>query len=129
MIEFDCNLSRQNWVQNYNRQNMNNGESGNYEDQISPQCQECNENCMGTFRGNLIIAIGLNNALKAKQKDFFEQNVKLLVKNLQRAIHHHIPNTANVFYVRPLEVPIWQDESENRSRNFDIYDKLIDEVS
>ena len=94
-----------------------------------PICAECNQNCMAEYRGNLIIAIGLNDALKSHQIKYRQhQDVKELIKNLNQTLLELIPHAKNTYFIRPIEVAIWGDADDGSPVNYQVYDDLLDTV-
>lgn len=110
-----------------NRAAAKNGVRGHFP--FNKTCDQCNESCMENYRGNLILAIGLNNALKADKPKFREsQNVKQMLNNLINSIHESIPNAKHIYFIRPLEVPTWADNESTSHHCRQVYDTLMQMV-
>ena len=107
------------------REAAKNGTRGAFK--IDTKCAECGENCMADFGGNLVFAIGLNNALKAHNYSFRTQNVSDLVDNLIATVDELLPNYRTMYFVRPLEVPVWKNDP-NADKNFSTYHDLNKKV-
>ena len=68
------------------------------------RCLHCGENCISTFDGNLILAFGLNNSLKAEQKSFKGQNIQHMFKMIDSTISQMLPKTNRVYYIPAIRV-------------------------
>ena len=73
-------------------------------------CRHCKSECMEDFAGELILVVGLNNALKATRQPFVNfqrkriQNVPAMFKLLDGVLAEMLPK-AKVAFVQPLKVP------------------------
>ena len=54
-------------------------------------CEHCGENCLLNFDGNLVLAFGLNNSLKAENKSFDGQDIPLLFEMIDETIQKMLP--------------------------------------
>ena len=54
-------------------------------------CEYCGENCLLNFEGNLVLAFGLNNSLKAENKSFDGQDIPLLFNMIDETISLMLP--------------------------------------
>ena len=54
-------------------------------------CEYCGENCLLNFDGNLVLAFGLNNSLKAENKSFDGQDIPLLFEMIDETIQKMLP--------------------------------------
>ena len=68
------------------------------------RCLHCGESCISTFDGNLILAFGLNNSLKAEQKSFNGQNIQHMFKMIDSTITQMLPKTNTVYYIPAIRV-------------------------
>ena len=91
-------------------------------------CFYCGKNCMATFDGNLIVAIGLNNALKAQNHQFRSQNVPRMLDNLFATLAEMIPKARETYYIRPIEVPIWTKNEAENEVNYNIYYSILEHL-
>ena len=58
---------------------------------IESCCEYCGENCLLNFEGNLVLAFGLNNSLKAENKSFDGQDIPLLFSMVDETISQMLP--------------------------------------
>ena len=73
-------------------------------------CRHCKQECMENFTGEIVLVVGLNNALKATRQPFVNyqrkrvQNVPAMFKLLDEVLAEMLPK-ATVTFIQPLKVP------------------------
>lgn len=88
-----------------------------------PYCPRCKQNCMRKFNGRLILGIGLNNALKAFEKGFQNQDVKQLLASLIKDVETLLPNLHSYHLIKPIKVPRFG--KEDGADHLEVYNKII----
>jgi len=85
---------------------------------------------MEQFSGNLILGIGLNNALKANSRNYRDSGdpIKQL-ENLIDTINELLPNAKFIYFIRPIEVPIWADNEDASYHCYQAYGALAEKVT
>ena len=68
------------------------------------RCSHCEESCLSNFEGNLILAFGLNNSLKAENKSFNGQNIQHMFKMIDSTINQMLPKVSTVYYIPAIRV-------------------------
>ena len=69
------------------------------------ECAHCCNDCLATFKGSIIVCIGLNNALKAGTRSFRNQNITELMTELESTLTTRAPK-AKIVYVSPISVRV-----------------------
>jgi len=67
-------------------------------------CEYCGENCLLKFDGNLVLAFGLNNSLKAENKSFDGQDISFLFQMIDETIKEMLPKLKSVYFVPAIRV-------------------------
>ncbi|CAG5103556.1 Oidioi.mRNA.OKI2018_I69.chr1.g824.t1.cds [Oikopleura dioica] len=93
---------------------------------LSTICPCCESNCMKKFTGRLVIGIGLNNALKASQAAFENQDVGKLMHSLHRDINYCMPKLKSLHFVKPIKVPRWSFHGEEEQVSLEVYEELLE---
>ena len=73
------------------------------------RCSHCEGECLANYDGNIILAFGLNNSLKAENKSFNGQNIQHMFKMIDATIHDMLPNAKSVYYVPAIRVNLTFD--------------------
>ena len=68
------------------------------------RCSHCEESCLSNFEGNLILAFGLNNSLKAVKKSYQGQNIQNMFKMIDSTINQMLPKVSTVYYIPAIRV-------------------------